>query len=110
MLRLELRHAAAALAVVVLVAAGCNQPARRNDWRSPSNTDPSRRPAPPAPCTSDADCAASQGRGTCAIELGAAEGTCTTLAPPGHDDGGPRQAPAQPGVPNVQPSPNDIHL
>ena len=114
---MKLRHASAAatafaiVATIAIVASGCNQPRRRNDWRSPNNTDPSRRPAPPASCTTDADCAAAHG--ACAIELGAAEGSCTTppgLAPVPRGDGGPAQAPAQPGVPNVQPSPSDIHL
>ncbi len=101
---------ALAFALVIIAAPGCNKPQRQNDWRSPSNTDPSRRPPPPpATCTSDADCAAS--RGICAIELGAAEGTCTTppgLAPVPRGDGGP--GPVQPIVPNVQPSPSDIHI
>ena len=115
MLRRKLRHAAraratvAALAFALVAASGCNKPQRQNDWRSPSNTDPSRRPAPPASCTTDADCAASHG--TCAIELGATQGTCTTppgLAPAPRGDGG--SAPVQPAVPNIQPSPSDIHL
>ena len=112
MFRQELRHAsAAALALVAVMTAGCNQPARRNDWRSPSNTDPSRRPAPPTTCTTDADCAAAHG--VCTIEVGAAEGTCSTspgLVPPAHGNGAPGTPPNPPVAPNVQPSPSDIHL
>lgn len=98
------RHAFAALAVslvalVALAAGGCAHPQRRNDWRTP---------APPSACKSDADCRG----GTCAIELGASQGTCSPPA------GGSSGAPGDGGIPgpgpspgpNVQPSSSDIQI
>jgi hypothetical protein len=107
---MKLRHAPharhALLAVVLLVAlaalmvCGCAHPQKRNDWRNP---------APPMACTSDADCRG----GTCAMELGASQGTCS---PAGGSSGAPADGGApSPGLnpgpgPNVQPSPSDIQL
>jgi len=100
-------HARVAVAVVVLAAlaalavgvGGCTHPQKRTDWRNP---------APPMLCRSDADCRG----GTCAIELGASQGTCSPPAEgssgtPG--DGGAPNPGLTPG-PNVQPSPSDIQL
>ena len=89
---------ALSLCLVFACVFACNQQQKRNDWRSP---------APPTACASDADCKG----GTCAIELGATQGTCSgsgALPPlPGADGGA---SPGSPNGPNVQPSPNDIHL
>ena len=98
--RLAARLAASVLTLsLTLSLAGCAHPQKRNDWRTPS---------PPMACTTDADCRG----GTCAIELGASQGTCS--APPGGapgmpgDGGAPSNGP-NPG-PNVQPSSNDIQI
>jgi hypothetical protein len=95
-------HASMVITLVgisVGILAACNHPKKSNDWRSP---------APPLKCTTDADCRG----GTCAIELGAAQGTgtCTAapLAPLPGTDGGTRPGPG-PG-PNVQPSSSDIQI
>jgi len=79
-----------ALAAPAMVAAVSCQPSqRRTDWRSPS---------PPMHCTTDADC----GGATCAMEPGAAQGTCAGAAVPGAGD--------LDGGPSVRPSPDDIKL
>lgn len=94
-----------AVAVVVLAAlaalmvSGCVHPQKRTDWRNP---------APASLCRSDADCRG----GTCAIELGASQGTCSP--PEGGSSGMPGDGGApNPGLnpgPNVQPSPSDIQI
>src|SRR4051794_23074094 len=94
--------ALAALASLV-AATGCAHPQKRTDWRNPS---PSMQGHA---CTSDADCHG----GTCAIELGASQGTCSGPADGSSsgapaDGGAPSQAP-NPG-PNVQPSSSDIQI
>jgi hypothetical protein len=88
----------AVAAALALSLAACAHPQKRNDWRTPS---------PPMACTTDADCRG----GTCAIELGASQGTCSAPAgsqgTPG-DGGAPVNGP-NPG-PNVQPSSSDIQI
>jgi hypothetical protein len=97
------RHAVVVGLVSLLAAAGCERPKKNNDWRSPA-------PQRAVRCTSDADC---RGR-TCAIELGALQGTCTPtedgrpLPPLPGADGGAAPGPGAP--PNAQPSPNDIQI
>lgn len=94
---MKLLSASAALAIALAGIAACTPRHPRHDWRSPATR---------APCASDGDCP----NGTCAIELGASQGTCAPASPqplPG-SDGGTRPTPA-PGL-NVQPSPNDIQL
>lgn len=97
---MKLRHASMVAALVGLsfgILAACNHPRKSNDWRSPS---------PPLTCTSDADCR----DGTCAIEPGAAQGTCNpaALTPLPGTDGGAHPGPGS--APNVQPSSSDIQI
>jgi hypothetical protein len=81
-----------------LASFGCSgHSPRRTDWRHP-----------PQACASDADCHG----GTCAIEMGASQGTCAggslpALPPAPGADGGTR--PPGPG-PSIQPSSTDIQI
>ena len=91
--------ASLACLATLVTAVGCAHPQKRTDWRNP---------APAAACKSDADCHG----GTCAMDLGAAQGTCSAPndgssgAP--NDGGTPNPGP-NPG-PNVQPSSSDIQI
>lgn len=90
------------LALVLLSVASlaaCAPRQKRADWRTPASH-------AATPCASDSDCP----NGTCAIEIGATQGTCSPadLAPLPGPDGGTRQGP--PVGPTVQPSPNDIKI
>lgn len=96
--RLGLRLALVALVVLALASmAACIPRQKRTDWRSP---------APRAACASDTDCPGS----TCAIELGATQGTCSGAPLPAlpDADGGARPS-SHPPV-NIQPSASDIKL
>jgi hypothetical protein len=84
------------LVMISLAACACVHAQHRNDWRNP-----------PRACTAEEPCP----DGTCAIPMGASEGTCSgaTLPPlPPHEvDGGARPS----GPPStIQPSSTDIHI
>lgn len=84
--------------LATITTTGCQPRQKRNDWRNPAT--------PHATCTTDTDCPG----GTCAIELGATQGTCSGTALPPLP---PADAGARPGshpLPNIQPSPSDIKL
>lgn len=114
-----MKRSAAPLAIFALVGAGvlavaaCRPPRDRSDWRAPVTA---------RPCKSDSDCPSGI---TCAIELGASQGTCDDPdggarpypydygpnAPDPHGDGGRPGPPRPQGPPiNVQPQPGDINI
>ena len=96
-MKLRLVSALVCLAGLVGLVSACTHNPHRNDWRAP---------AAPTTCTMDADCHG----GTCAIEVGASQGTCSapSFAPGAGADGG--AAPGTSPGPNVQPLSTDIQL
>ncbi|MBS2018228.1 MAG: hypothetical protein JST00_35490 [Deltaproteobacteria bacterium] len=98
---------------VSVATVACRPPRDRSDWRAPVTA---------RPCKADTDCPAGS---SCAIELGASQGTCfdpdagagSSTYPygprgpdsPGPDGGaGPQRAPGPPI--NAQPQPGDINI